>query len=147
MICRRPAELAECRGTVRFSLNGGGVGFGGGGRFSLNDDGRRFGRCESTHTDSRCLFTQASHGVLIIDAGRRGAWFNFLSRRERERKRREREMPKGTKVSRCIAKVMRKSGASKAKAIRICQHSTGLSYRTGKSSKKHTHGKSSHRRS
>jgi len=40
-------------------------------------------------------------------------------------------MPKGTKVYRCVRKVMN-SGKSKVSAIRICQASTGQSYKTGK---------------
>lgn len=40
-------------------------------------------------------------------------------------------MPKGTKVHRCVQKVMR-SGKSKPSAIKICQKSTGQSYMTGK---------------
>lgn len=44
-------------------------------------------------------------------------------------------MPKGTKVKRCVSKVMAK-GKSKVSAIRICQTSTGLSYKTGKRPKK-----------
>ena len=43
-------------------------------------------------------------------------------------------MPKGTKVHSCVSKVMRQ-GKSKASAIRICQESTGQSYKTGKKSK------------
>lgn len=44
-------------------------------------------------------------------------------------------MPKGTKVERCYEKV-RAKGASKGKAARICQASTGLSLKTGKPPKK-----------
>ena len=44
-------------------------------------------------------------------------------------------MPKGTKVYRCVQKVI-KGGKSKSSAIRICQKSTGQSYKTGKKSKK-----------
>jgi len=44
-------------------------------------------------------------------------------------------MPKGTKVYRCVQKV-KKSGKSKPSAIRICQKSTGQSYKTGRKSKK-----------
>jgi len=44
-------------------------------------------------------------------------------------------MPKGSKVAKCVAKVQR-SGKSKVAAIKICQTSTGQSYRTGKKSKK-----------
>ncbi len=44
-------------------------------------------------------------------------------------------MPKGTKVHRCYDK-LRKKGASKGKAARICQSSTGQSLHTGKRSKK-----------
>lgn len=40
-------------------------------------------------------------------------------------------MPKGTKVERCYTK-LRKKGASKGKAARICQSSTGQSLKTGK---------------
>ena len=43
-------------------------------------------------------------------------------------------MPKGSKVGRCVSKV-RKSGKSKRAAIRICQASTGQSYKTGKRKK------------
>lgn len=41
-------------------------------------------------------------------------------------------MPKGTKVHKCVHDLMKKKGYSKAKAIRICQESTGQSYKTGK---------------
>ncbi len=44
-------------------------------------------------------------------------------------------MPKGTKVKRCVSKVMG-TGKSKVAAIRICQKSTKLSYKTGKRPKK-----------
>lgn len=44
-------------------------------------------------------------------------------------------MPKGTKVADCVARMMA-AGHVKASAIRICQASTGQSYRTGKKSKK-----------
>jgi len=44
-------------------------------------------------------------------------------------------MPKGTKVYRCTQKVM-KTGKSKSSAIRICQKSTGQSYKTGRKPKK-----------
>jgi hypothetical protein len=44
-------------------------------------------------------------------------------------------MPKGTKVARCVAKIMKK-GKSKVAAIKICQVSTGQSYATGKKTKK-----------
>jgi hypothetical protein len=44
-------------------------------------------------------------------------------------------MPKNSKVGRCVEKVQ-KEGKSKPAAIRICQTSTGQSYRTGKKSKK-----------
>jgi len=44
-------------------------------------------------------------------------------------------MPKGTKVHKCVQKVM-KTGKSKPSAIRICQASTGQSYQTGRKSKK-----------
>lgn len=40
-------------------------------------------------------------------------------------------MPKGTKVARCVTKV-RKKGASKGKAIAICQKSTDMNYHTGR---------------
>jgi len=40
-------------------------------------------------------------------------------------------MPKGTKVSRCVEKVMA-GGKDKGSAIAICQDSTGQSYKTGK---------------
>jgi len=43
-------------------------------------------------------------------------------------------MPEGTKVSRCVKEVMA-TGKSKEAAIRICQASTGQSYKTGKKSK------------
>ena len=46
-----------------------------------------------------------------------------------------RRMPKGTKVHKCVQKVMKK-GHSKASAIRICQASTKQSYKTGRKSKK-----------
>lgn len=45
-------------------------------------------------------------------------------------------MPKGTKVAKCVSKVMR-SGKSKVSAIRICQASTHMSYATGKKAKTH----------
>jgi hypothetical protein len=44
-------------------------------------------------------------------------------------------MPKGTKVERCYQAV-RKEGASKGKAARVCQASTGQSLKTGKPPKK-----------
>lgn len=44
-------------------------------------------------------------------------------------------MPKGTKVARCVSRV-EKSGKSKSSAIRICQKSTGQSYKTGRKSKR-----------
>jgi hypothetical protein len=44
-------------------------------------------------------------------------------------------MPEGTKVARCVQKLVAK-GYDKTKAIRICQESTGQSYVTGKSFKK-----------
>lgn len=44
-------------------------------------------------------------------------------------------MPKNSKVKRCVRKVMR-SGKSKGNAIRICQKSTGMSYRGGRKTKK-----------
>ena len=44
-------------------------------------------------------------------------------------------MPKGTKVYRCVQKVI-KTGKSKPSAIRICQKSTGQSYKTGKRKRK-----------
>ena len=40
-------------------------------------------------------------------------------------------MPKGTKVARCVAKVI-KTGKNKGSAIAICQKSTKMSYKTGK---------------
>lgn len=43
-------------------------------------------------------------------------------------------IPKDTKVSDCVAKLMKK-GMAKPNAIRICQESTGLSYQTGKKPK------------
>ena len=43
-------------------------------------------------------------------------------------------MPKGTKVHSCVQKVM-KQGKSKVSAIKICQKSTGQSYKTGRKSK------------
>lgn len=39
-------------------------------------------------------------------------------------------MPKGTKVHSCVQKLMDK-GKSKESAIKICQESTGQSYKTG----------------
>jgi len=44
-------------------------------------------------------------------------------------------MPKGTKVYRCVHSLMKK-GRSKKSAIKICQASTGQSYKTGRKSKK-----------
>lgn len=44
-------------------------------------------------------------------------------------------MPKGTKVHSCYEKV-RKGGASKGKAARVCQAATGQSLKTGKPTKK-----------
>ena len=44
-------------------------------------------------------------------------------------------MPKNSMVGRCVSKVQKK-GHSKPSAIRICQTSTGQSYKTGKKSKK-----------
>lgn len=44
-------------------------------------------------------------------------------------------MPKGSKVKRCVRKVV-KSGKGKGAAIAICQASTGLSYKTGRKPKK-----------
>lgn len=44
-------------------------------------------------------------------------------------------MPKGTKVERCYQHV-RAKGASKGKAARVCQASTGLSLKTGKKPKR-----------
>ena len=44
-------------------------------------------------------------------------------------------MPKGTRVHRCVQKVM-KQGRSKPSAIRICQKSTKQSYKTGRKPKK-----------
>ena len=43
-------------------------------------------------------------------------------------------MPKGSKVARCVRHVQ-DDGKSKVSAIKICQTSTGDSYRTGKKSK------------
>lgn len=39
-------------------------------------------------------------------------------------------MPKNSKVGRCVKKVSKREG--KVKAIRICQKSTGQSYKTGR---------------
>ncbi len=44
-------------------------------------------------------------------------------------------MPKGTKVAKCVDKILRK-GKSKASAIAICQTSTKMSYKTDKKTKK-----------
>lgn len=44
-------------------------------------------------------------------------------------------MPKGTKVSKCVRDLV-KEGRSKSSAIRICQDSTGQSYKTGRKLKK-----------
>jgi hypothetical protein len=44
-------------------------------------------------------------------------------------------MPKGTRVYRCVKRLV-KSGKSKVSAIRICQESTGQSYKTGRKAKK-----------
>lgn len=44
-------------------------------------------------------------------------------------------MPKGSKVHRCYAD-LRKQGASKGKAARICQKSTGQALQTGKPPKR-----------
>lgn len=44
-------------------------------------------------------------------------------------------MPKGTKVYRCVKKLTAK-GRSKGSAIRICQSSTGQSYKTGRKPKR-----------
>lgn len=44
-------------------------------------------------------------------------------------------MPKGTRVHRCYDK-LRSKGASKGKAARVCQKSTGQSLKTGKKPKK-----------
>lgn len=44
-------------------------------------------------------------------------------------------MPNGTKVERCYTS-MRSKGASKGKAARVCQKSTGQSLKTGKSTKR-----------
>jgi len=43
-------------------------------------------------------------------------------------------MPKGTKVWRCVQRLVDR-GMAKPTAIRICQKSTGQSYKTGKRSK------------
>lgn len=45
------------------------------------------------------------------------------------------DMPKNSKVGRCVL-TLTKSGKSKQSAIRICQSSTGQSYKTGRKSKK-----------
>ena len=45
----------------------------------------------------------------------------------------ERNMPKGTKVARCVEKVSGSKG--KVPAIKICQKATGMSYKTGRKSK------------
>ena len=45
-------------------------------------------------------------------------------------------MPKNSKVGRCVSKVSK--GKGKVSAIKICQKSTGQSYKTGRKSK---HGK------
>lgn len=45
-------------------------------------------------------------------------------------------MPKGTKVHDCVQKYMKKHPkAKKSTAIKICQESTGQSYKTGKKPK------------
>jgi hypothetical protein len=44
-------------------------------------------------------------------------------------------MPKGAKVERCYRKV-RQQGASKGKAARVCQASTGQALKTGKPPKR-----------
>jgi len=44
-------------------------------------------------------------------------------------------MPKNSKVARCVKKVKRQ-GKSKVSAIKICQKSTGQSYKTGRKAKK-----------
>lgn len=44
-------------------------------------------------------------------------------------------MPRGTKVYRCVQKLVGK-GKKKSSAIRICQKSTGLSYKTGRKPRK-----------
>ena len=44
-------------------------------------------------------------------------------------------MPRGTKVARCVRKLVR-TGKSKGAAIAICQKSTKQSYRTGKKIRK-----------
>ena len=43
-------------------------------------------------------------------------------------------MPENSKVGRCVGKV-KSSGKSKVSAIKICQASTGQSYKTGKKAK------------
>jgi hypothetical protein len=43
-------------------------------------------------------------------------------------------VPKGTRVAKCVKKVM-KTGKAKGNAIAICQASTGLSYKTGRKPK------------
>jgi len=50
-------------------------------------------------------------------------------------------MPHDTKVGKCVGKVMG-TGKSKPSAIRICQASTGMSYKTGKKSMHGNGGKS-----
>lgn len=44
-------------------------------------------------------------------------------------------MPKWTPVARCVERLM-KEGKDKVTAIKICQKSTGLAYRTGKPPKR-----------
>ena len=44
-------------------------------------------------------------------------------------------MPKNSKVGRCVRKVQ-KTGKQKVAAIKICQKSTGQSYKTGRKAKK-----------
>lgn len=44
-------------------------------------------------------------------------------------------MPKNSKVSKCVKKVM-KTGKSKVSAIKICQATTKQSYKTGKKVRK-----------
>lgn len=47
-------------------------------------------------------------------------------------------MPKGTKVAKCVSKVMKNQNKDKVAAIKICQTSTGQAYKTGKKIKEST---------
>ena len=47
----------------------------------------------------------------------------------------ETNMPRGSKVHRCFTK-LRRGGASKAKAAKVCQKSTGQSLKTGRKPKR-----------